>query len=183
MHVCVGADADPAEWPSLSGDGYHRQGNGEEVWQVLQEDALSVFTKRSKVKVSKSSERNPSTLTLMLTVLTFISMSVFSYLMRSLWSFLVFRPTAAELLKHKFFTKAKVSILALSQIFNIPHVPFIYRFKIIIYLFQNNEYLQERLLFKGPTISERSKKVRSLLTFVAPGIACWNVLMRRNRGS
>lgn len=50
--MSVGADADFAERPSVSGDGHHRQGNGEEVWQVLQEDALPVFTERSREKVS-----------------------------------------------------------------------------------------------------------------------------------
>ncbi len=50
--MSVGADADFAERPSLSGDRHHRQRNGEEVRQVLQEDALPVFTERSREKVS-----------------------------------------------------------------------------------------------------------------------------------
>lgn len=82
----------------------------------------------------------------------------------------MFRPTAADLLKHKFFTKAKVCILANKNSL-ISSVLFIYLFLFIfiylflktIYLSQNNEYLQERLLYKGPTISERSKKVWSSL--------------------
>lgn len=50
--VFVGVDADSAERPSLSGDGHHRQGNGEEIRQVLQEDDHPVFTERSRKKVS-----------------------------------------------------------------------------------------------------------------------------------
>lgn len=37
-------------------------------------------------------------------------------------------------------------------------------YKRFTFLLQNNEYLEERLLLKGPTISQRSKKVGSLLT-------------------
>lgn len=48
---CAGADVDLAERPSLSGDGDHRQGNGEEVRQVLQEDAQPLFTERSRKEV------------------------------------------------------------------------------------------------------------------------------------
>lgn len=35
----------------------------------------------------------------------------------------------------------------------------------VVFVFQNNEFLHERLLYKGPTITERSKKVPQLLTY------------------
>lgn len=47
IFLCPGVDADFAERPPYSGDGRYRQGNGEEVWQVIQENAVFVFTKRS----------------------------------------------------------------------------------------------------------------------------------------
>lgn len=33
----------------------------------------------------------------------------------------------------------------------------------VAFVFQNNEFLHEKLLYKGPTITERSKKVHNLL--------------------
>lgn len=54
IFLCPGVDADFAERPPYSGDGCNGQGNGEEVWQVIQENAVFVFTKRSWKKVRSS---------------------------------------------------------------------------------------------------------------------------------
>ena len=63
--ISVGADADPAEWPSLLGDGHPGQGDGEEVWQVLQEDDLTLSTERAweKVILPNTQQYNVSHLT------------------------------------------------------------------------------------------------------------------------
>lgn len=49
--VSLGVDADAAEWPSNPGDWHHRQGDGEEIWQILQEDDLAVSTEGPREKV------------------------------------------------------------------------------------------------------------------------------------
>ena len=49
--VSSGVDADAAEWPSVPGDRHHRQGDGEEIWKILQEDDLDVSTERTRKKV------------------------------------------------------------------------------------------------------------------------------------
>jgi len=49
--VCAGADADPAERPALPGDWHHRQGDGEEVRQIPEEDDLAVLTEGPREKV------------------------------------------------------------------------------------------------------------------------------------
>lgn len=46
-----GVDADAAERPTSSGDGHHRQGDGEEVWKILQEDDFPVSTEGPGEKV------------------------------------------------------------------------------------------------------------------------------------
>lgn len=51
MSLSSGVDADAAERPSDPGDRHHRQGDGEEIWQILQEDDLIVSTEGPREKV------------------------------------------------------------------------------------------------------------------------------------
>lgn len=49
--VSSGLDADTAEWPPSPGDWDHRQGDGKEIWQILQEDDLPMSTEGPWEKV------------------------------------------------------------------------------------------------------------------------------------
>uniref|UniRef100_A0A8C3H8P4 non-specific serine/threonine protein kinase n=1 Tax=Chrysemys picta bellii TaxID=8478 RepID=A0A8C3H8P4_CHRPI len=75
------------------------------------------------------------------------------------------RPTAAELLKCKFFQKAKVKYLTLHvnllclAICESP-VFLVLGLTVQMLVFQNREYLIEKLLTRTPDIAQRAKKVR-----------------------
>lgn len=79
------------------------------------------------------------------------------------WSF---RPTAAELLKCKFFQKAKVTCLKthVNLLFwnHYEFLRMIFGVKLLgTFVLQNREYLIEKLLTRTPDIAQRAKKVRA----------------------
>lgn len=82
-----------------------------------------------------------------------------------------FRPTAAELLKCKFFQKAKVKIHKADILLNClkPGVYFPPTFLTLplirMFVLQTREYLIEKLLTRTPDIAQRAKKVRFLVLF------------------
>lgn len=65
----LGLNADPAERPTNFGDRHHGQGNGKEIWQILQEDDLFVSTERPREKVRLVSEKTDFSLSKELTML------------------------------------------------------------------------------------------------------------------
>lgn len=79
------------------------------------------------------------------------------------WSY---RPTAAELLKCKFFQKAKVTCLKthVNLLFwnHCEFLRMIFGVKLLgTFVLQNREYLIEKLLTRTPDIAQRAKKVRA----------------------
>lgn len=102
--ACPGLDADAAEWPPHPGDRHRWQGHGEKIRQILQEDDFLVPNEGPREKVGRINRLSCNFSAIQSPKWT---KSIYSVFFSFSFSFLS-RPTSSELLKHKFFQKAKV---------------------------------------------------------------------------